>query len=48
MKNGAELAIEEINDQGGINGKKIKAVIEDDENKPATAPNAITKFNRSG
>lgn len=44
MKNGAELAIEEINDQGGINGKKIKAVIEDDENKPATAPNAITKL----
>ena len=44
MKNGAELAIEEINNAGGINGKKIKATIEDDENKPATAPNAITKL----
>ena len=44
MKNGAELAIEEINNAGGINGKQIKAIIEDDENKPATAPNAITKL----
>lgn len=44
MKNGAQLAIDEINAAGGINGKQIEAIFEDDENKPATAPNAITKL----
>lgn len=43
-KNGSQLAIDEINAAGGINGKQIEAVFEDDENKPATAPNAITKL----
>lgn len=43
-KNGSQLAIDEINAAGGINGKKIEAVFEDDENKPATAPNAVTKL----
>ena len=31
-KEGAELAVKEINDKGGINGKKVKLVVEDDEN----------------
>ncbi len=44
MKNGAALAVEEINAAGGIDGKQITAIYEDDENKPATAPNAITKL----
>lgn len=43
-KNGSQLAIDEINAAGGINGKQIEAIFEDDENKPATAPNAITKL----
>ena len=43
-KNGSQLAIDEINAAGGINGKQIEAVFEDDENKPATAPNAVTKL----
>lgn len=44
MKNGAALAVEEINAAGGVLGKDISAIYEDDENKPATAPNAITKL----
>ena len=44
MKNGAALAVEEINAAGGVLGKQITPIYEDDENKPATAPNAITKL----
>ncbi|MDD3473616.1 MAG: ABC transporter substrate-binding protein, partial [Syntrophaceae bacterium] len=33
-KQGAELAIEEINKAGGINGKKIEAFFEDSAGKP--------------
>ena len=44
VKNGAQIAVDEINAAGGINGKQIEAVFEDDENKPATAPNAVTKL----
>ncbi len=44
MQNGAQLAIDEINAAGGVMGKQIEPIFEDDENKPATAPNAITKL----
>ena len=33
---GAEIAVEKINDEGGVNGRKIKLVVEDDANDPAT------------
>lgn len=33
-KNGIELAVEQVNSAGGINGKKIKLIVQDDENKP--------------
>jgi branched-chain amino acid transport system substrate-binding protein len=41
---GMELAVDEINEQGGINGKNIKLVVEDDSmntGKSATAANFI-------
>ena len=33
-KNGIDLAVEEINAAGGINGKKVEFVCEDDEGSP--------------
>lgn len=44
MDNGAKLAIKEINDAGGVLGKKLEFTVEDDQNQAATAPNAITKL----
>lgn len=43
-KNSVLMLEEETNNNGGINGKKIKFVFEDDENKPANAANVIQKL----
>ncbi|MEO0127460.1 MAG: ABC transporter substrate-binding protein [candidate division WOR-3 bacterium] len=43
-KNGFLLAIEEVNSQGGINGKQIKTFIQDDKNDPTEAQNAGSKL----
>lgn len=40
VKNAAELAVEEINAAGGINGKQIEFKFEDDEHDPEKAVNA--------
>lgn len=40
-KEGAELAVKEINDKGGINGKKVKLVVEDDEADQTKSVNAF-------
>lgn len=37
MKDGYELAVEQINAAGGIDGAKIQVIYEDDKNDPATA-----------
>ena len=42
--NGLKLAIKEINDAGGINGKKIKVVEADAKSEAAEAVNAATKL----
>lgn len=42
-KNGIELALSEINGAGGINGKEIKVVYEDDQ---GTSPGAINALNK--
>ncbi len=41
---GAELAQKEINDAGGINGREIKLITEDDQCKAATGVSAINKL----
>ena len=41
--NGIKLAIEEINAKGGIKGRRIKLVIEDDTSTPNGAVNAFNK-----
>lgn len=43
-KNGIDLAIEEINAAGGINGKNIVLVSEDDEGNPDKTVNAFQKL----
>jgi len=43
-KNGIELAVEEINNGGGVNGKKIQLVIEDDQGLPAMAKTVVSKL----
>jgi len=44
QKEGMELAIEEINEGGGINGKRVVMVVEDDKSDPKTAVSAFNKI----
>ncbi|WP_051331231.1 branched-chain amino acid ABC transporter substrate-binding protein [Aneurinibacillus terranovensis] len=48
MKNAAQLAADEINSAGGINGKKIKLIAEDDASDPQTATAAANKLVSEG
>lgn len=41
---GAELAVQQINDAGGINGRKIELVVADDQTQPAQAVPLANKF----
>lgn len=43
-KNGIELAVEEINNAGGVNGKKIQLVVEDDQGRPEQAKTVVSKL----
>ena len=43
-KNSFLLALEEINGKGGVNGKKIDLIIEDDTSKPDVGRSAIEKL----
>lgn len=43
-KNGMLLATEEINQSGGINGRKIDVVIEDDQGRPERAATVVNKL----
>lgn len=45
MKNKAiQLAIDEVNENGGIDGKKVKLITEDDTGNPKEAPNVAQKL----
>ena len=44
MREGIELAIDEFNEAGGIDGHTIKLFFEDDEQTPKVAVNAISKL----
>jgi branched-chain amino acid transport system substrate-binding protein len=44
MKDGYELAKEQINAAGGVNGAKIEVIYEDDKNDPATAVASFEKL----
>ncbi len=42
--NGAELAVEQINARGGVNGRKLELVVYDDQAKPDQAVPLANKF----
>jgi branched-chain amino acid transport system substrate-binding protein len=42
--NGAKMAFDEINKAGGVLGKKLKILVEDDQSKPEEAATAVTKL----
>ncbi|MCX7905327.1 MAG: ABC transporter substrate-binding protein [Elusimicrobiales bacterium] len=44
IKQAIDLAVEEINQQGGINGKKLSIIYEDDQAEPTKAANIMLKF----
>ena len=46
--NAAKLVVDKVNAAGGINGKKIELLIEDDVCKPEVATNTATKLVSSG
>jgi branched-chain amino acid transport system substrate-binding protein len=43
-RNGAQMAAEEINAAGGINGRQIQLVIEDDQGEPGKAATVVAKL----
>lgn len=44
MVNGMKLAVKEINDKGGVNGKKVALTVADSKSEPAEAANAMSKL----
>ena len=44
MRNNIEMFIEKVNNDGGIKGRKIKLVIEDDEGNPSKGVAAVNKL----
>jgi branched-chain amino acid transport system substrate-binding protein len=42
--NGIMLAMDEINGAGGVNGRQVKVITEDDQSKADEAANAVTKL----
>jgi branched-chain amino acid transport system substrate-binding protein len=44
MKNGIELAVDKVNESGGIKGRQVQLVAEDDNSDPAAAATAMNKL----
>ena len=42
--NGVQLALQDINNAGGVLGRKIKLIVEDDQSKPSQASSAVEKL----
>jgi branched-chain amino acid transport system substrate-binding protein len=43
-KNGVEMAADEINKAGGVNGRQIQIIVEDDQGEPNKAATVVTKL----
>ncbi|MEP6912533.1 MAG: ABC transporter substrate-binding protein [bacterium] len=43
-KNGVEMAVDELNSAGGINGRQIQVLSEDDEGRPEKSATVVTKL----
>lgn len=48
VRNGAQVAVDEINAAGGVNGMKLELVFEDDEASPEKAKNAFSALMDKG
>jgi len=48
MRSVIELLADEVNKQGGINGKKVEVIVEDDGSDPRTAANAANRLVSKG
>ena len=46
FRNGIQMRIDEINEAGGLNGRKIRFIIEDNASQPAQAVRAVDKLIR--
>ena len=44
ITNGIKLAVQQLNDTGGLLGKKIELVVADNKSEPAEAANAMSKL----
>jgi branched-chain amino acid transport system substrate-binding protein len=43
-RNGVRMAVDEINAAGGINGRKVEIIVEDDQGQPQQASTVVTKL----
>ncbi len=43
-RRGVEMAVAEVNKAGGINGRKVDLIVEDEKDSPQTAVNAVKKL----
>src|SRR5262245_57357548 len=43
-KNGIDMAVDEINKAGGLLGKRVRVIVEDDQSKPEEAQTVVTKL----
>ena len=43
-KNGVEMAVDEINKAGGIMGRKVRVIVEDDQGEPNKAATVVSKL----
>lgn len=43
-KNGIDMAVDAINKSGGLLGKKVRVIVEDDQGKPEEAQTVVTKL----
>ncbi|NBT55347.1 MAG: hypothetical protein EBT05_10860 [Betaproteobacteria bacterium] len=47
LRNGMQMRIDEVNEAGGINGRKLRIVVEDNGSQPQLAVRAVDKLIRS-
>lgn len=43
-KNGIDMAVEEVNAAGGLLGKRVRVIVEDDQGRPEEAQTVVTKL----
>ena len=48
INRGTELAVAQINDAGGINGRKIELIVRDTQSDPTKAVNAVAELTQAG